>query len=73
MADLNELAEFVSESQRRIAAIHDDNSYRLTYLWVSGAPEWSRLPDDAVDDITIHLESKRQEIVRKAFIGSAAG
>lgn len=73
MADIDELAEFQSECQRRISAIHDDPSYRITMMWVSAAPEWSRLPDGAVDDITAHLEEKRIEIVRKAFVGSAAG
>lgn len=71
MADIEGLDEFVSECQRRIAAIHDDQSYRLVTMWVSGAPEWSRLPDGVVDDITHHLETKRQEVVRKTFIMGA--
>ena len=73
MADIDELAEFQSECQRRIAAIHDKDSYGWTYIWVTGAPEWSRLPDGVVDDITAHLDEKRVEIARKAFVGGLAG
>lgn len=67
------LADYMTQCHRRIAAIHDDESYRLTHAWVTGAPEWSDLPEWSVDDLLHHLEAKRQDVVREAMPGVLAG
>jgi len=64
MSDIDALADFVTEAQRRIRAVSGDQDYRLALLWVTGAPEWKNLPDDAVDDLTAMLEAKRVEVIR---------
>lgn len=71
MTDIDALADFVTEAQRRIRAVSADQEYRLALLWVTGAPEWKNLPDEAVDDLTVMLEAKRLEVVRAsgALIG----
>lgn len=73
MVKIEALADFMTECHRRIAAIHDDTSYRQTYMWVTGAPEWSDIPEWSVDDLSHHLEAKRQDVVRKAMPGALAG
>lgn len=71
MTDIDALADFVTEAQRRIRAILTSADYSLTLLWVTGAPEWAKLPDEAVDDLTVMLEEKRLAVIRAS--GALAG
>lgn len=73
MEKIAALADFMTECRRKIAAIHDGNSYRLTYMWVTGAPEYSEVPEWMVDDLLHQFETKRQEVVGKAMPGALAG
>ncbi len=63
-ADIDALADFITEAHRKIEQITDKASFSLTHLWVTGAREYADLPDAAVDDLLHHLERKRVEVLR---------
>lgn len=62
--DINDLADFVTESQRRIRTVTNDPEFRHALWWVEGSPQYKLLPDDAVKDLLHQLEAKRVEVLR---------
>lgn len=69
--ELNDLAAFTTEAQRRIRAVENDNGYRLVSWLMLGAPEYKRLPEGSVADLLAMLEAKRLEVIRAS--GALAG
>lgn len=70
-SDLDALADFITEAQRRIRNITNANEYTHAVWWVSGAPEYPRLPDAVVEDLLEQMEAKRLDVIRAS--GALAG
>lgn len=64
--ELEALAAFTTEAQRRIRSIENTKDWEMVHWWVLGADEYKRLPDGSVADLLAQLEAKRVEVLRKS-------
>jgi len=64
--ELEALAAFTTEAQRRIRSIENTKDWEMVQWWALGAPEYKRLPDGSVADLLAQLEAKRVEVLRKS-------
>lgn len=64
MPDIDALADFITQAHRTIELVGDAAEYSRAVLATTGAPEYQRIPDDAVQDILLHLERKRNDVIR---------
>lgn len=69
--EIEDLADFITESQKRIRAVSNAHEYTHAVWWVSGAEQYMRLPDAAVEDLLAQMEAKRLEVIRSS--GALAG
>lgn len=69
--ELDQLAAFTTEAQRRIRAVDTIEGYSLVSWWVFGAPEYKRLPAGSVSDLLAQMEAKRIDVIGKS--GALAG
>lgn len=71
MADIDDLADFVTQAHRTIELVGSVPEYSRAVLATTGAPEYHRLPAESVQDILHHLERKRNDVIRAS--GALAG
>lgn len=64
MPDIDQLADFITQSHRTIELVGSADEYARAVHATTGAPEYSRLPDEAVQDLLHHLERKRNDVIR---------
>lgn len=64
MNDIDHFADFITQAHRSIELIGTPDEYARTVLSITGAPEFKRIPDDACEELTHHLERKRNDVIR---------
>lgn len=69
--DIDVLADFITQAHRTIEQVGDATEYSRAVSATTGAPEYRRLPEEAVQGILHHLERKRNEVIRAS--GALAG
>lgn len=57
---------FTDKAMRRIAGIHNADSYSAVSLWLFREPEWKTLADEVSEPIIQALEAKRRDVVAKS-------
>lgn len=62
--DVDELADFITQAHRTIELAGTPDEYSRAVLATTGAVEYHKLPDAAVQDILHHLERKRNDVIR---------
>lgn len=62
--DIDDLADFITQAHRTIELVGTKDEYSRAVLATTGAPEYQRIPDEALQDILHHLERKRNDVIR---------
>lgn len=70
-SDIDALADFITQAHRTIEQVMTPDEYSRAVLATTGAPEYRRLPEEVVQDILLHLERKRNDVIRAS--GALAG
>lgn len=71
MTDIDDLADFLTQAHRTIELVGSPDEYSRAVLATTGAPEYQRLPAEAAQDVLLHLERKRNDVIRAS--GALAG